>query len=70
MSESEDFLEDTEEEQEAEEELDEFESGSDGWKVDEITTDYRLTLGVNYFFSNSKFNMPNKLTVSPADYLL
>jgi hypothetical protein len=70
MPESKGFLEDTEGEQEAEEEFDEFDSGSDGWKVDEVITDHKLASGSKCFFGNSKFNMPNKLTVSPADWLL
>jgi hypothetical protein len=50
--------------------LDEFKSGSDGWKIDEVATDYRRTSDGNYFFSSSKFNMPNKLSTFSTDYFL
>jgi hypothetical protein len=49
--------------------LDDFAPGSDSWKADEATTDYRRIWGGNYF-SNSKFNISNKLTVSLTDYFL
>jgi hypothetical protein len=68
IPESGDFLENAEEEQESEEELDEFVPGRDGRKVNEVITDYRFISGGNYF-CNSKFNIPSKLTASPAYYL-